>query len=94
MFSTAFHIHVTRAADMEIRTLSPEALYLPSYVDILRWPDFTLIAWRKEARAELDRAPNPALQRRYDASTQEIANRNQASLGGSWGAEPIIRRAS
>lgn len=75
---------------MEARTLSPEALYLPSYVDIVRWPDFTLIAWREAARVELDRAPDPALRRRYDASTQEVANRTQAS----WGAEPMIRRAS
>jgi hypothetical protein len=79
---------------MEARNLSPEALYRPTYADIVRWPDSTLIAWRKEARAELDLAPDPALQRRYDASTQEVANRTQASWGGSWGAEPMIRRAS
>jgi hypothetical protein len=79
---------------MEARTLSPESLYLATYADIVRWPDSTLIAWRKEARAELDRAPDPALQRRYDASTQEIANRTQASWGRSWGAEPMISRAS
>jgi hypothetical protein len=53
---------------------------LPTYADIVEWPDWTLIAWREAAQAELQRNPDPALQRLYDASTQETANRTRRAV--------------
>lgn len=62
---------------------------VPTYAEIVRWDDTTLINWRREAKAVLVRDPcNDALQRVYDASTQEVANRAR----DSWGATPTVRR--
>jgi hypothetical protein len=66
-------------------------MYVPTYFDLVRWPDSTLLAWREEAKSELDRnSRDESLQRVYDASTQEVANRTQAS----WGPFPTTKRVS
>jgi hypothetical protein len=66
-------------------------LRIPTYADIVRWDDTALINWRRQAKAELDRNPrDDALQRCYDASTVEVANRTRAN----WGMAPAARRAS
>jgi hypothetical protein len=63
---------------------------VPTYVEIVRWDDTTLINWRKEAAAELEKTPgNEPLRRVFDASTQEVVQRSRMS----WGMAPAARRA-
>jgi hypothetical protein len=48
---------------------------LPDLADLVTLDDSALIAWRREARAELEHVPGAALQSAYDATTREVAAR-------------------
>ena len=48
---------------------------LPNPAELVSLDDSALIAWRRQARAELDHAPGAALQSAYDATTREMAAR-------------------
>jgi hypothetical protein len=47
----------------------------PDLTDLVELDDSALIAWRREARTELEHRPDVRLQAAYDATTQEIAAR-------------------
>lgn len=54
----------------------------PDLTDLVGLDDSALIAWRREARTELEYRPDVRLQAVYDATTQEIA----ARAGEKWAA--------
>lgn len=54
----------------------------PDLTDLVGLDDSALIAWRREARTELEYRPDVRLQAVYDATTQEIA----ARAGEKWTA--------
>ena len=47
----------------------------PELADLVRLDDSALIAWRRDARTELEHRPDVSLQAVYDATTQEITDR-------------------
>ena len=54
----------------------------PDLADLVVLDDSALIAWRRDARTELEHRPDMALQAVYDATTQEITVR----AGEKWTA--------
>lgn len=53
---------------------------LPTYADLVRWDDASLINWQAAAREDLTANPGqPELQRLYEASRVEVANRQKAA---------------
>jgi RES domain-containing protein len=60
---------------------------VPRLADLIRLDDSTLIQWRRETCAELERNFSAELQAVYDQSTQEVA----ARAGGKWGQGMRVR---
>jgi hypothetical protein len=50
----------------------------PDLTNLVGLDDSALIAWRREARTELEHRPDGRLQAVYDMTTQEIADRAAA----------------
>jgi hypothetical protein len=48
---------------------------VPELAKLVRLDDTALIAWRRAARAELERRPDPALRAVYDQTTAEVTQR-------------------
>jgi hypothetical protein len=54
---------------------------VPELAKLVRLDDTALIAWRREARAELDRSPDPELRAVYDQTTAEVTQRAATAWG-------------
>ena len=54
----------------------------PNLADLVKLDDSALIAWRRQARTELENHPDKTLRAVYDATTQEVA----ARAGEKWTA--------
>jgi hypothetical protein len=48
---------------------------LPNLAELVTLDDSALIAWRRQARAELEQDTDMALQAAYDATTREVTAR-------------------
>jgi hypothetical protein len=57
----------------------------PNLADLVKLDDSALIAWRCQARTQLEHDPDTALQAVYDATTQEVTARAREAwtAGGS-----------
>lgn len=54
---------------------------VPELAKLVRLDDTALIEWRREARAALDRSPDPELRAVYDQTTAEVTQRAATAWG-------------
>lgn len=59
---------------------------LPHVADLVSLDDSALIAWRQQARTELEHDPDTALRAVYDATTQEVTDRARKAWTAKDGA--------